>query len=100
MTQGRGRLLVAARIQGAGLVDILVGAGNDGENFAQRVLEGILLHLRGIALMQGTSASSHKGGVLCVVCALLRREPAAEVLLHHGRRARDEVAQVVGRGRR
>ena len=82
--------------QGPGgvLVDILVGPLDGLEHLLQGVLELEVLHLRLIAVPQG---GGHGLQVAVGVAVFpLRGQGAAEVFLHHGGGAADQVAQVVG----
>ena len=76
-------------------VDILVGALDAAEYLIERVLELEFLHLRFIT---ATQAGEHQDQLVVDVGKLpLCRQRTAEVLLHHRRCARDQVAQVVGK---
>ena len=82
--------------QGPGgvLVDILVGPLDGLEDLLQGVLELEVLHLRLVAVPQG---GGHGLQVAVGVAVFpLRGQGAAEVFLHHGGGAADQVAQVVG----
>ena len=108
---------------GGVLVDILVGALDDLENFRQRVVGSKGFHLVGVGLLQ-TGGLSHQlgivqhgvhsvaaggelhaaahadhGGQLLLVRrgAAVGRQLAAKILTYHGGGAADKVAEVIGK---
>ena len=88
--------LLLCQHPGSVLVDILVGTGDDLEDFRQRILEGKLLHLLLISIPKA-GGHSQQLGIQFGVLLLPSRQSLAEVFQRHGNRTGHQIAQIVGK---